>query len=574
MSGSISASQIVAVTPSVLSAGGSALDLNGLILTGNTRVPIGTVVAFPSSSAVNQYFGATSQEAELASVYFLGFDNSNVKPGNLLFWQYNQAAVPAYLRGGSLATMTLSQLQALSGSLTVTIDGAVKTAGSIVLSGATSFSAAATLIASGLSISGTTGATFTGSITGNTLTVTTLSSGTIAVGQTLSGTNVTAGTTITAFGSGSGGTGTYTVSASQTVSSTTITSTNPAVAWDPIASAFVISSGTVGTASTMSFASGSLAAPLALTQATGAVTSQGANAATPAATMNAITAQAQNWASFMTVSNPDIGGNTNKLAFAQWTNSQNNRFVYACWDTDVTATQTGGTTHLGYLLGSGANGYSGTALIYSPTNQSTMAAWLMGAIASVDFSETNGRTSMAFKSQTGLQADVTNATVAANLQANGYNYYGSFATANDEFTFFYPGAISGKFEWIDSYINQIWLNNGFQLALVTLLTQAKSIPYNTAGATLIKASVLDVINQGLNFGAFQSGVTLSNLQQVEVNTAAGTKIDNTLAANGWYFQVQAATPQMRASRASPPCLFFYADGGSINSINLSSIEVQ
>ena len=41
----------------------------------------------------------------------------------------------------------------------------------------------------------------------------------------ISGTGVTAGTTITALGTGSGGVGTYTVSASQTVSSTTITST-------------------------------------------------------------------------------------------------------------------------------------------------------------------------------------------------------------------------------------------------------------------------------------------------------------------------------------------------------------
>jgi len=65
-------------------------------------------------------------------------------------------------------------------------------------------------------------ATFTGSISGTTLTVTAVSSGTIQIGQVISGTGVTAGTTITALGTGTGSTGTYTVSTSQTVASTTI----------------------------------------------------------------------------------------------------------------------------------------------------------------------------------------------------------------------------------------------------------------------------------------------------------------------------------------------------------------
>jgi hypothetical protein len=55
------------------------------------------------------------------------------------------------------------------------------------------------------------------------MTVTAVASGTIAVGQLITGTGVTAGTTITALGTGSGSTGTYTVSTSQTVASTTIT---------------------------------------------------------------------------------------------------------------------------------------------------------------------------------------------------------------------------------------------------------------------------------------------------------------------------------------------------------------
>lgn len=68
-------------------------------------------------------------------------------------------------------------------------------------------------------ISGTVG---TGSISGTTLTISSVVSGSYCVGQVISGTGVTVGTTITAYGTGTGGAGTYTVSASQTVASTAI----------------------------------------------------------------------------------------------------------------------------------------------------------------------------------------------------------------------------------------------------------------------------------------------------------------------------------------------------------------
>ncbi len=67
-------------------------------------------------------------------------------------------------------------------------------------------------------------ASFTASIAGTTLTVSAVASGTLAVGQFLYGTGVASGTVITALGSGSGGTGTYTVAVSQTVASEAMTS--------------------------------------------------------------------------------------------------------------------------------------------------------------------------------------------------------------------------------------------------------------------------------------------------------------------------------------------------------------
>lgn len=73
------------------------------------------------------------------------------------------------------------------------------------------------------------GAQFTASIAAATMTVSAVSGGTLAVGQVLTDTtgNVIPGTSITAFLSGTGGTGTYTVSNSQTVGSEAMSGTVP-----------------------------------------------------------------------------------------------------------------------------------------------------------------------------------------------------------------------------------------------------------------------------------------------------------------------------------------------------------
>ena len=60
---------------------------------------------------------------------------------------------------------------------------------------------------------------FTGSMSGTTLTVTATTNGTLAVGQQIFGVGVASETVITAFGTGSGGIGNYTISTSQTVAS-------------------------------------------------------------------------------------------------------------------------------------------------------------------------------------------------------------------------------------------------------------------------------------------------------------------------------------------------------------------
>ncbi len=578
MSGTLAipASDIVSVLPSVLGGGGNALDLSGLILTTTPRVPIGTVMLYPSQTSVATAFGATSQEATLAGVYFLGYNNSTQKPGALLFAQYNTTTVGAWLRGGSMTAegYTLTQLQALSGTIIVTIDGVPYTSSTINLSAATSFSNAAELMSIGLGLVGNTQASFTGAIATTVLTVSAVSSGTIALGQEVRGTGITAGTVISSFGTGSGGTGTYNLSISQTVSSEPMTAVIPTITYDSIAGGFVIQSPSRGTSSSIGYATGTLATVLNLTLATGAMISQGAVPAVPASFMNNITVQTQNWCSFMTTFDPDNGvGNTQKQAFSAWVNASDDRYVYVAWDTDVTPTlSTNATASLGNILN--VSDSSGTIPIYSPTQGPTIAAFEMGAIASVDFTATQGRATMKFRSQTGITPDVYSQSVSTNLVANGYNFYGIWATANQTFQFFSPGQISGPFNWIDSYINQIWLNNQFQLAQMELLINIPHIPYNAAGQELVRAAMKDPINQAGNFGAYEVGVVLSAAQIAEVNTAAGFAIDTTLTNLGWYLLIGIPTSQVRQARGTFPMTFWYMDGEAVQQLSLASVLIQ
>jgi len=113
-----------------------------------------------------------------------------------------------------------------------------------------------------------------------------------------------------------------------------------------------------------------------------------------------------------------------------------------------------------------------------------------------------------------------------------------------------------------------------QVAMLNLLKAMKAIPYNIRGRTAINSAALDPINSALNFGSIVGGVTLSSAQRQEVNSAAGTNIADTLQTRGWYLQVLDADPSVRTTRGSPPITLWYTDGGSIQKINLASIDIE
>lgn len=129
------------------------------------------------------------------------------------------------------------------------------------------------------------------SAAGTTLNVTAVASGTIFIGQKVTGSGVTSGTLVTGFGSGSGGVGTYTVNTSQLVGAgTSLTGAASAIATTPSAgdnsvniatTAFVQTS--VGTLGTMASQNASSVAITGGTIAGTTINSSSIGVTTPAA---------------------------------------------------------------------------------------------------------------------------------------------------------------------------------------------------------------------------------------------------------------------------------------------------
>jgi hypothetical protein len=286
-----------------------------------------------------------------------------------------------------------------------------------------------------------------------------------------------------------------------------------------------------------------------------------------------VEAISQGWVSFMTDWEPTDG---DKQAIAAWFNGKNRRYVYVMYDSDASDKGSGSASvPVQAILD---NDYDGVFMLYTDDQVDTLggelAAFTMGAIASVDLRRLNGRVTFAFRRQTGLAAMVKDATSAANLEDHGMNYYGSWSEADDEFVFMYPGQITGAFRWLDSYLNQIWIASQLRTAMMNLLMSAGSIPYNKDGYALVEAAAQDVIFQAVDFGAIRVGVTLSETQKGIINSQAGITIDRTLVKQGWYFLVQDPVPSVRAARGSPVCTLWYSDGQSIQRIVIAAIEVQ
>lgn len=165
------------------------------------------------------------------------------------------------------------------------------------------------------------------------------------------------------------------------------------------------------------------------------------------------------------------------------------------------------------------------------------------------------------------------------MEANGYNYYGYYASAfqNEDLRFVFPGVISGEYINYDSWVCQVYIYRRFQQAFSNLLLNTPQIPYNADGKGLISASMVPAITDMLKFGVIRSGVTLTQSQNAYLKSVGLSQDNiNSIYNKGYVYIIgmNAVSGEDRAKGKSPPIAFFYTDGGSVRRINMTATEIQ
>lgn len=493
---SIPIDQIVTINPGVIGTGSNPLALNGVFIGQSDLIPTGRILTFYSADDVSTWFGSSAYETQLAGVYFNGYTNATKYPSQIFYMALPTTARGAWARGLSLKGMLLTELQEISGSLSVTINGSDYSAEALDLSSATSFSQAATTIQTALNIA-------------DVATVT----------------------------------------------------------WDSLTSRFVVTvTANLATSEITAF-TGTASEALGLASAT---LSNGSDVMSITDVLNSAKQLSLNWVTFTHI---EQWTQAQMIEASTWTNNQNNKYLFVASDNDPNAIVSGNESNFGFIAN--LRDYNGVAVVYDNNATPLLKAFVLGYSASIDWKRYNGRTTAAFRSQSGLLPTCDNLQTAEVLLANGYSYYGQYSGRGEgnDYTIFYNGQMPGIFKWLDTYLDQVYLNSQLQLAMIDLLMAVNTIPYNSEGYALIRNAALDPINEAINNGSIRAGVNLSSSQKAQIIARVGFDITRELYTDGYYFQVVDADAQTRGNRQSPPINFFYTDGGSIQQITIPSIAI-
>ena len=136
--GTYSAAGATAPTTDPAGTYSSPYALDRLIIVWQNNTPANVVLSFTSLTGVENYYGATSSEAQLAKQFFAGYKNA---PATLSFTREALGQRP-HLLGANIDSLSLPQLQAIKGPLSVSFDGYNYTA-NVNLKDVTSFASAA-----------------------------------------------------------------------------------------------------------------------------------------------------------------------------------------------------------------------------------------------------------------------------------------------------------------------------------------------------------------------------------------------------------------------------------------------
>lgn len=316
--------------------------------------------------------------------------------------------------------------------------------------------------------------------------------------------------------------------------------------------------------SVITFASGTLASSLYLTQAKGATVSAGATASvTVNDCLDNLKNATQNWALYTTDFEANIAQH---LAFAKWANDSNDRYAYVGW-----SNPDGQIQSYDYLAQVINSSYDGTVGVYGSLNE---AMCPLSFAACLNFDQLKGRRSFKYREFDNITPLATTDSMHDQLTAAGYNFYGQYSENNLTEKYWAQGSITGDYAWIDAWVGQVWLNANLKQAGIQLLKSDQYLPYGDSGRVAIEAALTQIVEKFKNWGGITIGTELDENQILSIINTVGVDITSTLSNRGYYIYVGPFTSSMRANRTTPEIYLWYTDGSVIQQLYINSVEVQ
>lgn len=525
----------ITINGNVLSAASSGFSPYLLVFTQNPILPTNTLMSFSSTSEVESYFGLTTNpndhlgsfvDSSNASYYFSGSANKGygVPPARLLFYYYPQSNTSAWTRGDAVSSTTgLQTLQSVTaGTLTLTFNGTTYNVTGINLSTAASLTAVATALQTKIQ----------------------LVSGLATV-------TVTYDSTTSAF------TITYPYDASKANTVNYIT-------------------GTVA-------AGDYLAEFLNITQANGAVLSQGIAAQTPDQVFTSALNVTRNFITFtcnfdinsdvtyatvlgLIAANQAVNSGYSYLPIFYDTKGGLTSPVTSPMETAIINAGYGQMSTLPYTISANMK-----IIVTNPTNI-RLAFSVAGMYASVNFNTRNGMLTGNAGTFTGVTPIITNDT-DADLIINKFNVnsYFNLQTRANTFEWYQKGQIGGKYLWADTFIGYCWLNDACQVALANLMQSSNSIPYNNLSQ--IQAVFEPIFQQGLINGVVQNNITIDATIKTNLISQIGYDISSILYNTGYFIVpiTASATDIVNRTLSSIKLIYTYGGGVVSTTINLTTV---
>ena len=295
--------------------------------------------------------------------------------------------------------------------------------------------------------------------------------------------------------------------------------------------------------------------------------SDGQDANTVTQSMENLTDKFTNFVTFTTLDEPT---DEEALELAQWATTNYTAgvlYLYVCWDTSKANFDSNNTEVISEQLQ--VENIGATCVCFGVT----MAAFVMGVTASIAWDQANSTITYAFKHLSGFGADINSTKEANALDKHKVLYMGNFATRNDNFILSYNGAMLGEWDWLDAYINAVWLCNALQVQLMAMIEAANRIPYNENGYAKIRSNCKDIIERAINNGVIDLGVNISNAQKAELTTLLGADYSDEIRNNGYFLQIVDATAAIRQARNTPSINLVYTYAGAVHKLIVPATAV-